>query len=64
MGFPDASHFILASVDMTDTMAAKLLMGLLSIIEPSAREGGIATFTEYNKVMLHCKLAVEAIDLS
>ena len=43
---------------MTDTRAAK------PIIEPSASEGGIAIFTEYNKVVLHCKLAVEAIDLS
>ena len=56
-------HFGL-SVDMTDTMATKLLMSLLPIIESSASEGGIAIFAEYIKVMLHCKLAVEAIDLS
>ena len=49
---------------MTDTMATKLLMSLLPIIESSASEGGIAIFAEYNKVMLHCKLAVEAKDLS
>lgn len=45
-------------------MATKFLMSLLPIIESSAGEGGIAIFTEYKKVMLHRKLAVEAIDLS
>jgi hypothetical protein len=49
---------------MTNTMAAKLFMGLLPIIEPSTSEGGIAILTEYNKIVLHCKPAVEAIDLS
>ena len=51
-------------MDVTDTMATKFLISLLPIIELSASEGGIAIFTEYNKVMLHRKLAVEAIDLS
>ena len=49
---------------MTDTMATKLFMGLLPIIEHSFSEGRIAVFTEHNKVVLHCKLVIEAIEFS
>ena len=48
-------------MDMTDTMVTKIFMGLLPIAESSFSECRIAIFIEY-KVVLHCKLAIEAID--